>query len=274
MTRKNHNECDSCSSSSETTGNTSPSRATRARRSRRWCFTWNGTYDTDVLIICMGDSPKWIAGHEVAPTTGTKHLQGYVEFPNARRLSNLKKSFPTEIHWEIAKGDRMSNIKYCSKEGFAFGPLAPKKSDIKVLQWEQLYAWQREIVDICRSPPDDRKVYWFWEPNGNVGKTSLIKYILVNLPNACFSRATKSADILTSASEDKNVYLFDFARSQEGFAPWIAIEQLKDGLISDCKLKKEARNIIMNPPTVICFANWSPDTSALSADRWVIHKIE
>lgn len=272
MTRDNHKDYVSSSSSSETTGNTSPSRAARARRSRRWCFTLNGTHDTQNIEVVFSDA-LWIAGREYAPITHKVHLQGYCEFKNARRFEGVKKLIP-EAHWEIAKGSRMDNVKYCSKDGNCEGPLAPKKNSINVLKWEQLYAWQREIVDICKCPPHDRKVYWFWEPNGNVGKTSLIKYILVNQPEACFSRATKSADILTSADPEKTVYLFDFARSQEGFAPWIAIEQLKDGLISDCKLKKEARNIIMNPPTVVCFANWSPDTNMLSADRWEIHKIE
>jgi hypothetical protein len=142
---------------------------------------------------------------------------------------------------------------------------------VKIIQ--ELRSWQAFIEQTVLSEPDDRTIYWFWEPDGNTGKTSLIKYLLVKYDFCEFSRATKTADIVTVANPAKTCYLFDFARTQEGFAPYNALEQLKDGLISDSKLKKETRNIIMNPPHVICFANWEPDTDTLSSDRWNITRI-
>lgn len=45
----------------------------------------------------------------------TPHVQGYVEFKSAKRLSTLKKWLP-RAHFEKAKGSAEDNIKYCSKE--------------------------------------------------------------------------------------------------------------------------------------------------------------
>lgn len=208
-----------------------------------------------------------VIGKEIGEN-GTPHLQGYVEYKNPISFESLKK-VNTRIHWEIAKGDRAANVKYCTKEGRATGTYVPI---LKVI--ENLYPWQRYIEYLILEPPDTRTIYWFWEPTGNFGKTSLIKYLLNKYPNIAFSRATKSADIVTVADELHNTYIFDFARTQEGFTPWNALEQLKDGLISDSKLKKETRNVLINSPHILCFANWMPELDKLSTDRLVVIDLE
>ena len=53
-------------------------------RNRNYCFTFNNYPDTSLVdnLIC-----KYIAySKEVAPTTGTPHLQGYVTFVNAKTV--------------------------------------------------------------------------------------------------------------------------------------------------------------------------------------------
>lgn len=251
-----------CLSESHGEGNTLP-------RARRWCFTLNNYIEEDLSQLSQEfNNSLFIIGKEVGEN-GTKHLQGYVEFKNQTRFSTLKK-ICERAHWETAKGNREANVTYCSKDAnFITNITVPKP--LKIIT--ELRPWQKEIEDIVKTEPDDRTIYWYWESKGNVGKTALIKYLLKTYSFCEFSRATKSADILTIANESKTCYLFDFARSQEGFAPYMALEQLKDGLISDSKLKKESRNIIMNPPHIICFANWEPDTTTLSTDRWHIRPI-
>ena len=182
------------------------------------------------------------------------------------------KKINERIHWEFAKGSRRQNLIYCTKEGnHECSWIVPEPLDIITKLWP----WQKEVEDIILRKPEKRIIHWFWEPEGNAGKTSLIKYLLTKYEYITFSRASKSADILTCADIDKTVYLFDFARHQEGFTPWLALEQLKDGLVTDSKLKKESRNVIMNTPHVICFANWAPDVSGkLSLDKFKLTRIE
>ncbi|QMW68884.1 replication-associated protein [Crucivirus-411] len=83
---------------------------------RRWCFTWNNyPYDWQDYIAKM-NATYWICGKEIAPTTGTPHLQGYAEFKGSKRFSTLQK-----IHKSIqlikCNGNSDQNYAYCSKDG-------------------------------------------------------------------------------------------------------------------------------------------------------------
>lgn len=52
--------------------------------------------------------------HEVAPSTGTPHLQGYIHFKNQRSLAALKKLM-VGCWVDIARGDLNQNADYISK---------------------------------------------------------------------------------------------------------------------------------------------------------------
>lgn len=56
-----------------------------------------------------------VYGHEIAPTTGTPHLQGFVYYANARQFESIRKIFHPH-HIEIAKGDADQNRDYCTKD--------------------------------------------------------------------------------------------------------------------------------------------------------------
>lgn len=239
-----------------------------SRRERRYCFTLNN-YEKNEIDTLKSVLEKYILGYETGES-GTPHIQGYCEFKNARTFDSMKK-INNRISWRKCNGNQKSNLIYCSKGGDydLKGMVCPKP--LKIIQ--DLKPWQKKIEEIILTEPDDRTIHWFWEETGNIGKTSLIKYLLTKYEFVEFSRATKSADILSIANEEKTCYIFDFTRSQEGFCPWSAIEQLKDGLISDSKLKKVSRNLIMNCPHVIIFANWPPERGMMSLDRWKIEEI-
>lgn len=57
-----------------------------------------------------------IRAFEVAPTTGTPHLQGYVYFKNAVSRTGLRKKLPGYF-LEIANGTPLQNQTYCKKDG-------------------------------------------------------------------------------------------------------------------------------------------------------------
>lgn len=55
-----------------------------------------------------------IYGREVAPSTGTPHLQGYAELEKQTRIGTIRKLLP-KMHVERAKGSAKQNKAYCSK---------------------------------------------------------------------------------------------------------------------------------------------------------------
>jgi len=60
-----------------------------------------------------------IGGKEEAPTTGTRHVQGFFSLASKLRKTALIKVFP-KICFDVAKGSVDQNEEYCSKESDAF----------------------------------------------------------------------------------------------------------------------------------------------------------
>lgn len=257
-------------SGSEEAGNTKQP-PKRLNSAKNWCFTYFYQEESDIselkkILGSSGSIKKWIYGEEVCPSTGKLHLQGYLVFEPKNRPSILKAD--KRIHWEVARGSEQENIAYCSKEG-----KVTKSSNIKVdkplkiLSLEQLYDWQLEIISIIEQEPDDRTIYWFWEPKGCVGKTCFSKYLSVKYDAVPLSG--KKNDILYCAAEFKSdIYIYDIERSQEEFVSYASIEKIKDGYYMCAKY--ESKPIVRNNPHVIVFANFHPDVTKLSSDRWSI----
>lgn len=89
-------------------------------QTRFWTLTFNN-YDNDTIkqwdsVVESGKADYLCYQQESAPTTGTKHLQGYVVLPKKIRLSGVKKLFGS-VHALRANGTPSANRTYCSKEG-------------------------------------------------------------------------------------------------------------------------------------------------------------
>lgn len=110
-------------------------------QSRRWSFTVNNQQRDTIDVSRMEEESEYlILANEVAPTTGTKHIQGYVVFRKNKRLSAVKKLLPTS-HWEVSKGTSEQNIKYCKKDGdfneYGSVPKTPlEKGQDEKLRWK------------------------------------------------------------------------------------------------------------------------------------------
>jgi len=91
---------------------------TLKQRSRDWCFTVNNYKPADEALLQQLDSKYLIYGREVAPETGTEHLQGYVYFKDAKVGSAVVKLMPraTWIGKRRSK-DIDKAIDYCTKDG-------------------------------------------------------------------------------------------------------------------------------------------------------------
>lgn len=88
------------------------------QRSRGWCFTINNYILKDFSdVYTLSLNVRYlIVGAEVAPTTLTKHLQGYAYFDNPRTLHSVSKALP-RANLRAARGTPDQNETYCSKSG-------------------------------------------------------------------------------------------------------------------------------------------------------------
>lgn len=86
------------------------------RGARRWVATWNN-YQPDSIfqLQSLRLSTIWgICSEEVAPTTGTPHLQIYMVFKNMVKFSTLTSLLP-HVWWAPARGDNQQNYLYVTK---------------------------------------------------------------------------------------------------------------------------------------------------------------
>lgn len=85
------------------------------KRIRNAVFTWNN-YDSGSIDHLDSLQCKYLVyGKEVA-STGTKHLQGYIEFTKQLTFGNAKKLLPC-CHIEPRKGTPQQAADYCKKDG-------------------------------------------------------------------------------------------------------------------------------------------------------------
>lgn len=95
------------------------------RVSKSFVFTYNNYTEEDEIAIQAIDCRYMIYGREVAPETGTAHLQGYCSFDKSIRLGAFTKKFPLhdgtiQVRTDIAKASAASNEVYCSKGSDVF----------------------------------------------------------------------------------------------------------------------------------------------------------
>lgn len=85
-----------------------------AARNRAHCFTWNNypaSYATDLdRIRCR----FIVAGEELAPDTGTPHLQGYVVWKDSKSVAAVR-GILRGCHITVARGNHSQNDRYCRK---------------------------------------------------------------------------------------------------------------------------------------------------------------
>lgn len=273
---------------------------TKSKRSRGWVFTlnnWTEEEYKDLLHITQQFAQKYIIGKEHAPTTGTPHLQGYIYWKEGKSRDAMKKLFGKRYYLEFARGSPKQNETYCGKdEEYIKVGFDEKVDNSYDTEWRLIIAarlerlnkeyenvvwkpWQRDVLDILETKADMRTIHWVFDPIGNSGKSYLTKYIYLtrkiiiadgkkdNVFNQVCTMVIgdKKKKILP---EEPEVVLLDIPRSSEGYINYGVLEQLKNGLIYSGKY--EGGICAFGALHVIVFANFLPDRSQFSDDRWNI----
>jgi len=247
----------------------------RPSQRARYVFTWNNyPEDADGLLktFYLHNCKALGRGLEVAPTTGTRHIQGWFWLLKEKRITALVKLLPG-VHFEAMKCDLDVNREYCKKDNQYVE--WNKTKPVNILKDEQLYDWQKGIIRMISDEPDDRKIYWYWEPNGNSGKSTFCKYLVVK--HNAFILIGGAADMKAGLALQYNktgtlpeLIVLDLPRGIRS-PDYTGIEQIKNGMFFNTKY--ESGMIVGNCPHLIVFANNPPATDRMSQDRWVITRL-
>lgn len=158
-------------------------------------------------------------------------------------------------------------VKYASGLTALYSAVKPRPKKAAPENW---HPWQQEIIDLTAEPCNgDRTIHWYWEPNGNVGKSRLALW-LHDHRNAFLCNNAKSADI-AYAWDDNPIAVFDFARTTEEKINWGILEQISNEYLFSSKYQSGGKRFAR--PHIICFANYPPNFNAMSKDRWNVVNI-
>ncbi|HUD44897.1 MAG TPA: hypothetical protein VMR41_05110 [Patescibacteria group bacterium] len=130
--------------------------------------------------------------------------------------------------------------------------------------------WQIELSMVLRTPPHPRKIIWRWDINGNIGKS----YFAANFnKNAYIVSGGKHSDIFHGYRQKgyPKFVFFDLPRDYADKVPYGVMESFKNGFFFSAKY--ESADCRFAVPHVTVFANFPPDRTRLSADRWDVVEI-
>lgn len=274
---------------------------------RCFSFTWNNPgKEASLFLKKLGNSEgisELIYQLEIGEKRRTPHLQGYIYFKNGRHLSAVIKLL-RGCHVQIAK-NIFALKEYCKKVKSRMEPFFHFKNGKQVsiykedflkldiykflIKEDQLYPWQAKVEEIFLSIPDNRSVYYFYEVEGNTGKSSLIGYLSHKYPGRIFSTGGRPIDIKSGFSKriqkdgkefirmviwDIPRLLLDKRTKQLKDSIFLTAEQFKNGRFYNEKY--ESGEVQFAVPHILIFSNIKPDhnfSSRLSRDRWKIYEI-
>lgn len=137
--------------------------------------------------------------------------------------------------------------------------------------------WQEECIGLVHEAHDDREIHWWVDRKGGRGKTSMCKHLVLR-HDACYVAGKGEnvkylvANWIAKRGAHPKLIVINLTRTLENFVNYGVIEEIKDGLFVSSKYKTES--IIMNSPKIMIFANFAPDMSKMTVDRWVIHDLD
>lgn len=248
--------------------------------SRSYCFTLYeyNEFLEDLINFCDKNCTHYCLGHEICPSTGKQHLQGYIKLTKMMRFDTLKKyPFFCNGHFEKPRGTMQHNFDYCSKEGNYKSKGFAIKVPIKIN--EDLRPWMKEIERVLKEEPDNRTILWLYDPIGNIGKTQFLKYLVVKY-KYLFTTGGKASDVANLVFNNREYFectnrgvcVFDIPRCSKGHISYNALEMIKNGMVTNTKF--ECGNVIFNSPHVCIFSNDLPDVTKMSSDRWLIYTVK
>lgn len=135
-----------------------------------------------------------------------------------------------------------------------------------------LRLWQRRVDSIVSGEPDDRRIVFVVDPDGNSGKSWLTRYWMTKRENTQFLSVGKRDDLAYSVDVKSDLFVFDIPRGSMEYLQYGILEQLKNRMVYSPKYSSQTK-ILLNTPHVVVFSNEHPDMEKLTGDRYKIIEI-
>lgn len=145
-----------------------------------------------------------------------------------------------------------------------------------------IHHWQEQVKELLSQEADFRSVMWIVDHIGATGKSHMQRYLRIHHPNevlvvqsaqSLYHFATIFANSVQNMDNLKMVW-FNLPRTAlERKGIYECIEAVKDTCITTTKYQGLSLPVF-DPVHVIVTANFAPDVSKLSSDRWQIRHIQ
>lgn len=240
------------------------------KRYRYWCGTTFNYGDKEIALIKF-TFKEYVIGKEICPKTKKKHLQWYGALKDGKSMRTMLKIFHPH-HIEIAKNNKAA-LNYCKKD-FDYETNIEMKIPLEVIGVHPLYDWQEEIIRLIKEKKK-RKINWFWEEPGKVGKSDFARDLFLLGRTRLIEGPCKKSDIAYSLKNggEFDCVIVDIPREDRNDINYSAMEKILDGIIFSSKYESGA--IAFKKPVLIVLCNYPPDKDGghLSKDRWNIYEI-
>lgn len=243
-------------------------------RNRNFIFTYNNYPSTKLIdeIEC-----KYVAySKEVAPTTGTPHLQGWITFHNPKTIQAAR-ALLIGCHVNVMHGSIAQNDTYCSKSSELVHrgekPISnDNKGRAEKLRWQRakdmaktgdLDSIDADIYIRCyntlkniakdnqtKPAPADVKCFWIHGPTGT-GKSHVVE---TKFPN-CYKKPMDDLKWFDLYQDEEVVYLEDIDKYQVKWGGML--KRLADRWPMMASIKGTMKYI--RPKIVIVTSNYTPE---------------
>lgn len=213
------------------------------------------------IVYCKKDG--------IVTEVGTKSAQG------SRTDIDTLKQYIEEGHdlEEVMSEFPEFYLKYHSAITSWIGAVQLRRGIIQVTQefedikWEP---WQVLLLEILKHRPDPRKIIWYFDKEGGKGKSTISRYLMCT-QNAFIVTGGSKVDILY-AYRGERIVILDLSRDcQDRQYIYDVMEILKNGQYLSTKYVPQKR--IYPKPHIVVFANFEPDYTRFTDDRWNVIKL-
>jgi hypothetical protein len=147
----------------------------------------------------------------------------------------------------------------------------------------EIYGWQLKVKELMDEMVE-RKVYWFWEPTGGVGKTDFQRWLYHKHKTEMYVLGGKAGDMKAAIAahvEKCGVgpewVVINQPRSSKDYFSFQGVEEISDGIFFSGKY--ESGMVCTRKPKIMVFANAPPirhreGEATMSLDRWEIYEIK
>lgn len=178
---------------------------------------------------------------------------------------------------EIRKSNREDYVRYRSNMEHYFKDVqaeASEKRKVEVFEKAILRPWQAGLKAKLDLPPDDRKIHWYWESTGNVGKTWFAKYMVSMHEAKCLPYGKMDNMAYLLPAHQGKAILFNIPRTVNPefmSSVYTLAETIKDNMVVSYKYVPQ--EVDLGAQHVVIFANFEPDMTKWSPDRYDIQEI-